>query len=113
MGRVEIRRRAEALAERLREHGIAATVRDDEAGAGGGSLPDLPLPTAVLAITPDKISDAQFAERLRLGNPAVVARTQERQALFDLRTVLPGQEDDLLRAIVAALKVESPQKERP
>jgi L-seryl-tRNA(Ser) seleniumtransferase len=107
MKRDEIRRRAEALAVKLRSLGIAAkvAVRDDEAFAGGGSLPDLPLPTAVIAITPEKLSDAQFAERLRLGAPAVVARVQEGQALFDLRTVFEWQEEELLRAIVGALVV--------
>jgi L-seryl-tRNA(Ser) seleniumtransferase len=101
----DLQRRAEVLAEKLRAiPGIAkCEVRDESAFVGGGSLPDLPLPTAVVAITPRQISDDAFAERLRLGHPAVMARVQEGQALFDMRTIFERQEADLLNAIAAAL----------
>ena len=100
MSRAEIRRRAEALAARLREvAGIRVEVRDDSAFVGGGSLPDLPLPTAVLAVTVNGLSDAVFAERLRAGRPAVMARVQDGRVLFDLRTVFAEQEAALVSAI--------------
>jgi len=96
----EIRRRAEALAVRLREvPGIAVEVRDDSAFVGGGSLPDLPLPTAVVAVSADGPSDAVLAERLRAGRPAVMARVQDGRVLFDLRTVFEDQETQLFSAI--------------
>ncbi len=100
MSQAEIRRRAEALAVRLREvPGVVVEVRDDSAFVGGGSLPDLPLPTAVVAVTVDGLSDAVFAERLRAGRPAVMARVQDGRVLFDLRTVFEDQEAQLLAAI--------------
>jgi L-seryl-tRNA(Ser) seleniumtransferase len=96
----EIRRRAEALAVGMRQvPGVSAEVGDDSGFVGGGSLPDLPLPTAVLAVSVDGLGDAQFAERLRAGRPAVMARVQDGRVLFDLRTVFEDQETQLLSAI--------------
>ena len=100
MSQAEIRGRAEALAGRLREvPGLSVEVRDDSAFVGGGSLPDLPLPTAVLAVAVTGLSDAVFAERLRAGRPAVMARVQDGRVLFDLRTVFGDQEAQLVSAI--------------
>ncbi|HEX4614058.1 MAG TPA: L-seryl-tRNA(Sec) selenium transferase [Urbifossiella sp.] len=100
----ELRERAEAFAGRLRTIlGItAAAVRDDVAYVGGGSLPDVAVRTAVIAVIAAGMSEAELAFRLRRGSPAVVGRVQDGQLLIDLRTVLPQQEDDLLTAIGAA-----------
>lgn len=96
----EIRRRAEALALAFREiPGLGVEVRDDSAFVGGGSLPDLPLPTVVLALAVPGLSDAAFAERLRTGTPAVLARVQGGRVLLDLRTVFERQEADLVGAV--------------
>jgi L-seryl-tRNA(Ser) seleniumtransferase len=99
----EIRRRAEALAAELRQvPGLNVDVCDDSAFVGGGSLPDLPLPTTVLAVSSATVSDAVLAERLRSGTPAVMARVQDGRVLFDLRTVFDGQEPDLVEAVRSA-----------
>jgi L-seryl-tRNA(Ser) seleniumtransferase len=96
----EIRRRAEAVAEQLRSlPGLTVEVRDDSAFVGGGSLPDLPLPTVVLSISAQGVSDADFAERLRAGTPSVMARVQDGKVQFDLRTVFERQEGELTEAI--------------
>jgi L-seryl-tRNA(Ser) seleniumtransferase len=99
----EIRRRAEALAAELRQvPGLNVDVCDDSAFVGGGSLPDLPLPTTVLAVSSATVSDAVLAERLRSGTPAVMARVQDGRVLFDLRTVFDRQEPDLVEAVRSA-----------
>ena len=41
--------------------------------------------------------------RLRKGDPPVVARIEEDQVLLDPRTVLPEEEERLLRGVRAAL----------
>jgi L-seryl-tRNA(Ser) seleniumtransferase len=101
----ELRPRAEALARSLRsDPGIASVeVRDDSAFVGGGSLPDLPLPTVVVAVALKNASDTIFAERLRAGTPAVMARVQDGRVLFDLRTVFERQDRTLVEAIRAAV----------
>jgi L-seryl-tRNA(Ser) seleniumtransferase len=103
MPAAEIRQRADAVAAKLRGiPGLDVSVEADSAFVGGGSLPDLPLPTAVLSIAVRGVSDAIFAERLRAGTPAVMARVQDGRVLFDLRTVFERQEHDLIEAIRAA-----------
>jgi len=99
----ELLRRSEAVAARLRAiPGLQVEVRGDFGFVGGGSLPDLKLPTGVLSVTVDGISDALLAERLRGGSPAVMARVQDGRVLFDLRTVFEGQEPELVEAIRSA-----------
>lgn len=100
----ELARRAAALAERLRAvlPGWTVAVEADHASqAGGGSLPGVDLPTAVVAITPPG-GVAAYERRLRQGEPPVVARVRQGRVLLDLRTVLPEEEDVLARRLVEA-----------
>lgn len=97
----ELRTRAETLAVEWRAGGLNATVHDESAYVGGGSLPDLPLPTVVVAL---EVADAQaVAERLRLGTPAVLSRLHEGLIYFDLRTIFPSQTDALCHAVQQAV----------
>jgi L-seryl-tRNA(Ser) seleniumtransferase len=103
----QLRQRAESLAVRMRAVPGAGkvTVDDDVAYVGGGSLPDQTMPTCVLEILAREVSDAEFARRLRTGDPAVVARLRDEKVVLDLRTVLPHQESGLLQAVTHALRV--------
>jgi L-seryl-tRNA(Ser) seleniumtransferase len=97
----ELRRRAEALAERLRAlEGVAgARPCDDVAFVGGGSLPDQAMPAWVVEVEPRACSDAELARRLRLGEPAVVGRLRGGKLVLDVRTVFPEQEPALVEAV--------------
>jgi L-seryl-tRNA(Ser) seleniumtransferase len=101
----QLRPRAEALANRLRElPGVAnVTLLDDVAYVGGGSLPDQAMPTVVIAIEPSGMNDTDLAYRLRTGTPAVMGRLSEGKLLFDLRTVFVEQVDELVEAVRRAL----------
>ena len=86
MSAEEIRDRAEGL----RAHVPGLDLLEGRSVAGGGSTPDQTLPTWLLAIS----TNAAAAERaLRLGDPPVIARIEDDRLLFDLRTVLPEEED--------------------
>ena len=106
----KLRGRTESFADRLKTlPGIRLVeVREDVAHVGGGSLPDVALPTVVIALTATCHSEETFALRLRSGCPAVVARVHAGRVLLDLRTVLDRQLDDLLTAISVALREVSP-----
>jgi L-seryl-tRNA(Ser) seleniumtransferase len=69
---------------------------------GGGSLPDETLPTFVLALAMP--SPNQVLDRLRLCQPPVIARLEADKVIFDPRTILPEQENDLLAAIRLSVK---------
>ena len=65
--------------------------------SGGGSAPEEPLPTTLLALRSGKLSARRIEERLRRSDPPVIARIEGRRVLLDLRTVPEHQEDDLVR----------------
>jgi len=93
----------EATAERWQSHiGNAATVIDGDTTVGGGSLPGATLPTKLVALNVPR-ADA-FMVQLRQCNPPIIARVQQGQVVFDPRTVLQGQEHDLMLGITNAKK---------
>lgn len=101
----EVKAAAERLAERIRATlGARARVEvvEDTAEAGGGSLPGTTIPSWAAAVVPGPGlgSLEECLARLRRAEPPVIAHLAQNRLLFNLRTVLPG-EDDL---IVAALE---------
>jgi L-seryl-tRNA(Ser) seleniumtransferase len=100
LGEDELRPRAEALAGGL---GPAATVRDGVSVAGGGSLPGEGLPSVLVEIDPGPAGDAAILARLRAADPPVIARAERGRVVVDLRTVPPGRDQAVLRALRGAL----------
>ncbi|RME82342.1 MAG: L-seryl-tRNA(Sec) selenium transferase [Caldilineae bacterium] len=90
--------RAQSWADRLSRAGIDAEIRPGESAVGGGSLPGQTLPTHVLALP--VAHPEQVAAALRGQTPPVIARIEEDEVVLDPRTVLPEEEDALLRALV-------------
>ncbi|MEX1158837.1 MAG: L-seryl-tRNA(Sec) selenium transferase, partial [Thermomicrobiales bacterium] len=75
-----------------------------EAVVGGGSLPGKTLPSFAVAISSP--SPDALAARLRTGSPHVVPRIVAGQVAIDARTVLPGQDAELLDALRRAIDNE-------
>ena len=97
----DLQRRARALARRLRRAlpALACTVQAGESVAGGGSLPESTLPTAlVLLVAPGLGADA-LARRLRAASPAVIGRVVAGAFALDLRTLA----DDEIGSVIAAM----------
>ncbi len=102
---VDLKRRSEAFAAWVREiPGVTVGVWEDESFVGGGSLPDVSVPTTVLGLSMDGVSETELASRLRTGTPAVVTRVQDGRVLLDLRCVFDRQEAELLEAITLAAR---------
>lgn len=101
----DLRARAERFAVGLRAMAPQARVevREDVAYVGGGSLPDVAVPTAVVAISAPGVSESELAARLRTGRPPVIGRNKDGQVFLDLRTVFHEQESDLTAAILSAV----------
>ena len=95
--------RARAWQSRLSELGAAVDVAPAESTVGGGSLPGERLPTTVLAITPRR-GAAELLSRLRDHDPPVIGRIEQERVLLDPRTVLPGEDDLVVDAVLAALE---------
>jgi len=92
--------RAADWAAELRGHGISALVVPAFSTVGGGSLPGEVLPTRALAVT--HASPTALAAALRAADVPVVGRIAEDQLLLDPRTVTPGADGMLCRAVVDA-----------
>ncbi|MEW6622393.1 MAG: L-seryl-tRNA(Sec) selenium transferase [Bacillota bacterium] len=65
-------------------------VDQDFSEAGGGSLPTTKLPTWVVRLKPLNMTLNALVDKLRTGDPAVLARISDDRIIFDVRTI----EDD-------------------
>jgi len=102
----EIRVRAEGLARDIRQavgNDAEVTVIPEVSRAGGGALPLADIPTHVVAISPERISETALESALRLGEPAVIARVSEGRLLIDPRTLLDGEEREVVESLRAVL----------
>jgi L-seryl-tRNA(Ser) seleniumtransferase len=95
--------RAKDWQRRLTELGAPVDILAAESTVGGGSLPGERLATTVLAITPGRRGAADLLRRLREHEPPVIGRIEQERVLLDPRTVLPGEDDAVVGAVLAAL----------
>ncbi|MBM4136262.1 MAG: L-seryl-tRNA(Sec) selenium transferase [Nitrospira sp.] len=102
----EIKARAKKIASQLSKHikGVPLQVQTDSTRAGGGALPEVSLPTYVVSIKPNDISVDELEERLRKGNPPIIARIKEEALFIDAKTVRNSDVDDLVRGIKTAFR---------
>lgn len=98
-----LRRRAEAIAERLRPLVDAAEVTDSEDAVGAGSHPDEPLPGIALSLAPRGLSAQAVFDRLRRAELPVIAVIAHDRLRVHLRTVEPEDDDALTLALASAL----------
>lgn len=83
-----LRKRTEVLAE-----AVGATIVDHDGRVGGGGAPGVPLPGWAIELP------EAFAEPLRLGDPAIVARVHQGRCLVDLRCVSESDDRRVAEAI--------------
>ncbi len=97
----QIANRATRWVSWLQSNGIAAHTQSGTSTIGGGSLPGETLPTTLLALDAASVPLAldKLARRLRARPTPVVTRILHDTLLFDPRTVLDEQDDELLRAL--------------
>ncbi|WP_428849286.1 L-seryl-tRNA(Sec) selenium transferase [Thermanaeromonas sp.] len=102
----ELKKRAQKLyrlLSRSKVSGAEIVMVETVSQAGGGSLPLAELPSWGIMIKPLDRSPARLAAELRQGEPPVLTRLQGEAVLLDLRTVLPGEEVEIVRAVARVL----------
>ncbi len=115
--RETLNRRAHKLADRL--GGIfkagSVSVIPGISRVGGGAMPMAELPTYLVAVKLQEQSGRpeELAEKLRRGEPPVIARLQQDSLLFDPRTIFEEQEDDLAAAVSRAVHAGTDESTRP
>ena len=102
----EMESRTETILDRLNMKGSEYDVRviDGVSVIGGGSAPESGIPTRLIAIRSSGHSPNQLESQLRHADPPVIARVEGDQLLLDLRTVLPDEEDELLKILEILLR---------
>lgn len=107
----KIRERAKGIAFQLNsEIGIShddivkTDVIRDSSKSGGGALPEVEFETYAVALKPMKLSVNKLEERLRHGDPPVIARIKEEALIIDARTVRDSEIEVLVKALNKALR---------
>jgi L-seryl-tRNA(Ser) seleniumtransferase len=95
-----LRARAERLRGELEIRGVGARVVETQAFAGGGSLPLAAL--ASIGIRLESAGDPERrASELRARRPALAGRIEDGALLFDLRTLPPERDGEIVRILAA------------
>lgn len=82
------------------DNGMMAVVAEGTSQVGGGTMPDVQLPTFLVSIRHRDVSTEHIARNLRTEHsPAIVVRIQKEEVHIDLRTVTAEEESILLDAI--------------
>jgi L-seryl-tRNA(Ser) seleniumtransferase len=91
--------RATSLAEDLRRSvpGLEVDVTPSVARSGGGTLPTYEIPS--FAVRLGGTDPEVLAGELRSAEPAVVGRVREGRLWLDVRTLLPGDDEAVIRAL--------------
>lgn len=95
----ELRRRAQTLRDRLVQAGVDCECLPEHGQVGGGSVPTRLLPTFCVAVRDGRLSAAALDERLRARTVPVVGRIAHDRLLLDMRTLRPGDGDELFAAL--------------
>jgi L-seryl-tRNA(Ser) seleniumtransferase len=88
--------RAERVVAQVAAAGFDAVVAASKAAVGGGGAPGVELDSFAVSL-PESLTVP-----LRTGDPAVVGRLEGGRLLLDLRAVLPGDDEALVNAVLAA-----------
>jgi len=98
----EVKKRARRLISLLRRQfaaGVEIRLVEGFSMAGGGSLPTMGIETALVGIRADFCSAADIERGLRQGNPPVIVRVADDQALLDPRTLRDDDFQEIREAL--------------
>jgi len=74
-------------------------LRETESRTGGGALPELPIESAALVLSHPMRSSNELQDWFRSQSVPVIVRIHEDQIWLDFRTILPHDNEDLLRVL--------------
>jgi L-seryl-tRNA(Ser) seleniumtransferase len=100
----ELRRRVGFWSVKLADRGVGTELVEGSSAVGGGSVPEHPIPSVLLAI---KGPASRLLSALRSGDPPVIARIESDRCCIDPRTVLKGEDETLVDCIEVAAKTVS------
>src|SRR6266496_1448039 len=98
----ELRNRAVALEDRLRELPLQIVVGRSTAKVGGGTLPKSTMASVTIEMVPKNCSPLDLAKRLRHATPPLIGHIANDRFKIDLRTIFPHQDSLVVDAIRSA-----------
>jgi L-seryl-tRNA(Ser) seleniumtransferase len=101
-----LRKQARRLRKQItmRVKGLSVTILDVTSQVGGGSLPDVALPSCGLGLKPEGMTASEFERRLHRADPPVVGRIENDMVVLDMRTLLMEDEPFIVGSIEGALR---------
>jgi L-seryl-tRNA(Ser) seleniumtransferase len=86
---------------KLEERGVPTRLIEGQSAVGGGSMPEHPIPTFLIALDGPA---SRVAAALRHGEPPVIARIEKDACCIDPRTILKGEDETLIDAVEVAFR---------
>jgi len=102
----EISKKAESLYNAIKKQvGAYADIQleDMNSRPGGGSFPELNLPTRCITLRPQNMSVTKFEIKMRMSSPAIIGRIEDNRYILDPRTIQDGQEQIIFSTITSIL----------
>ncbi|PIE61411.1 MAG: L-seryl-tRNA(Sec) selenium transferase [Desulfobacterales bacterium] len=91
------------LAQALGDH-VDIQLANMTSRPGGGSYPDLTLPTRCVTLKPKGMSVSTLEKKLRASDPPIMGRIEDDRFIMDPRTIQPGQETVLTQTITRLIR---------
>ncbi|WP_055668316.1 L-seryl-tRNA(Sec) selenium transferase [Desnuesiella massiliensis] len=100
MSKEDLKKKAFKLRKKLRSatENLLFNMAEDYSMVGGGSMPTEKMPTYVIKVKSDKLSEKQIEEMLRKNNVPIVARVYNGEVILDVRTILEEDMDIIAEA---------------
>ncbi len=92
---------------------VTIAVTRDVSEVGGGSMPGSQLPTATVSLSSRDWTAAAWERSLRQAAMPVVCRLHRDQLIFDLRTIFPSQESQLIDTILEGYRSMTESQDGP
>ena len=102
----DISKKAESIYNVIKKQiGTYADIQleDMNSRPGGGSFPELNLPTRCITIRPQNMSVTKFEIKMRLSSSAIIGRIEDNRYILDPRTIQDGQEQIIFSTLTQIL----------
>jgi len=102
----EIRKKAERIYSAITKQISAYAdihMEDMNSRPGGGSFPELNLPTRCITIRPQNMSVTKFEIAMRLSSSAIIGRIEDNRYIIDPRTIQDDQEQIIISTLTSIL----------
>ncbi|WP_075980639.1 L-seryl-tRNA(Sec) selenium transferase [Bacillus massilinigeriensis] len=99
----ELKTRAEAFTAKLQSLNnlFITNLADGTSQVGGGTMPDVAIPSTIISLNHKRYSAEELARKLRQeSHPSIIVRVQKESVYLDLRTVTEEDEEFILSALV-------------